>query len=206
MSSNLILKDKNVAKVVNVLKYVTLTFNGDTTITKKQIPGEIMEKEFLNIKYKEDDIDFKYYDILYSWLHGDVEAPIIVPSVDETYTPKWCSIKATNSEVMLSYNEYGYQTQSNSFCIYSPEPLYFKGETLDGAITRNVTVTSPMLLESDGRYKIPLTFNVNGVEVIPGTPKTFKVKLSIFKDRIYSKYLGYIEISVRITNSSGPGE
>ncbi len=206
MSNNLIVNDKNVAKAVTVLKYVTLTFNADTPIIKRQIPGEIMEKEFLDIKHKSDVTGFKCYDILYNWLHGNEEAPIIVPNVDETYTPNLRSIKVTNSEVVLSYNEYGYQNQSNSFYIYSFDPLYFKGETLEGTITRNVTVASSVLLESDTTYKISLTFNINGVEVISGTPKTFTVKLSIFKDRMYSKYLGYIEIKVKIINTSGPGE
>ncbi len=207
MSNNLIINDENVAKIVTILKYVTLTFTGIVPVSiSRQIPGEIMEKPFINIKSISEDSSFKYYNVLYNWLHESEEAPILVPSINEIYTPNWCNIKVSNFTLNICYDQYGGQHQDDSFYIYSDEPLYFKGETQEGNIVRNVSITNPILVESSGQYQMPLTFNINGVTVLPGSPKDFTVKISIYKDRICSKYLGYINILTKVTNTSGPGE
>ena len=62
----------------------------------------------------------------------------MVPNVDTTYEANWCSIKATNSNITLTVDEYGHQFQSPSFYIISDEPLYFRGETYDNAVKKNV--------------------------------------------------------------------
>lgn len=207
MSENLIINDSNVVKVVTILKYVTLTYNGISPIViNRQIPGEIMEKPLVDVQHVSVDSNFKYYKVLYSWLHGSEDSPILVPSINGTYTPNWCNIRVSNFTLIISYDQYGGQHQDDTFNVYSDEPLYFKGETLDGAITRNVSITNPILVESSGQYRMPLTVNINGVVVLPGAPRDFTVKVSIYKDRICSKYLGYINIATQVANTSGPGE
>lgn len=206
MNNNLIINDENVAKIVTILKYVTLTFNDNIPIVRKEVPGEIMDKPFIGIINNGTDTTFKYYKILYSWLHGTEDAPIIVPNNDEIYNPNWCNIKVSNYTLNIFYDQNGNQHQDSTFNVYSDEPLYFKGETQEGGVTRNVKIRGPILLESNNKYRMPLSFIVNGVVVSPGIPKNFTVKVSIYKDRICSKYLGYINVSVKIINTSGPGE
>lgn len=47
---------------------------------------------------------------------------------------------------------------------------------------------------------------INGVLVIPGTPKDFTVKVKIYKDYSCEKYIGYINVNVTMIKTTGPGE
>lgn len=206
MNSNLIIKDQSVAKVVTVLKYVTLTFNGDKQVIKRQIPGEITEKEKIDIKFVSQENVNNNYKILYNWLYNDIEAPLLVPNIDEDYYPNWCYMWVPVEAVLLYYNSSNYQTQEKDFIIRSTKPLYFKGETLDGNLVKNVSINRTIKTENENDFRVNLTFNIKDINVIPGSTKTFQVKLSIYKDHIFSKYLGYINISVKVTSTTGPGE
>lgn len=130
----------------------------------------------------------------------------MVPNVDTTYEANWCSIKATNSNITLTVDEYNHQFQSPSFYIISDEPLYFRGETYDNAVKKNVKIDSVVLLDSNNKYKMTVNTYINGVVLVAGTPKNFVVKLLIYKDYSCSKYIGSININVTMIKPSGPGE
>ena len=205
MSNNLTINDKNIAKVITVLKYVNISFS-ETADSTKQIPGTSLETPFIDVLSIGTDDDYKFYKLLYGWCHLGVDAPLLVPNVDTTYEANWCSIKATNSNITLTVDEYGHQFQSPSFYIISDEPLYFRGTTNDGAIQKDVKVNSVITNDEDNKYKMSLTIYINGVILTPGTPKNFVVKLLIYKDYSCSKYIGSININVTMIKPSGPGE
>ena len=186
-NDNLKIDGNDVTKIITVLKYVNINFSENNT---KQVPGSNLEVPFIDISNTKSDNDYKYYKVLYSWHHLGVDAPLLVPNVDTTYEANWCNIKATNSNITLTVDEYGHQFQSPSFYIISDEPLYFRGTTND----------------EDNKYKMSLTIYINGVILTPGTPKNFVVKLLIYKDYSCSKYIGSININVTMIKPSGPGE
>lgn len=202
-NDNLKIDGKDVTKIIIVLKYVNINFSENNT---KQVPGSILEVPFIDISNTKSDNDYKYYKVLYSWHHLGVDAPLLVPNVDTTYEANWCNIKATNSNITLTVDEYGHQFQSPSFYIISDEPLYFIGATNDGAIQKDVKVNSVITNDEDNKYKMSLTIYINGVILTPGTPKNFVVKLLIYKDYSCSKYIGSININVTMIKPSGPGE
>lgn len=205
MGNNLTINDKNIAKVITVLKYVNISFS-ETADSTKQIPGTSLETPFIDVLSIGTDDDYKFYKLLYGWSHLGVDAPLLVPNVDTTYEANWCNIKATNSNITLTVDEYGHQFQSPSFYIISDEPLYFRGTTNDGAIQKDVKVNSVITNDEDNKYKMSLTIYINGVILTPGTPKNFVVKLLIYKDYSCSKYIGSININVTMIKPSGPGE
>ena len=205
MSDNLIINNKDVAKVVTILKYVTITFD-EISIVRKAIPGEVIDVPTVDVIKKSTSNDQTIYQLLYDWKSGNVSMPILAPNTDKTYTPSWCIIKVPNENVNLVFSSSGTQTQSSTYLINSEEPLYIKGETMDGSIKRNVTVDNSISIANNNTYNLSLTFNINGIAVGLGTQKTYTVKLSLYKDRICSKYIGYINIIIKVTSSVGPGE
>ena len=205
MGNNLTINDKNIAKVITVLKYVNISFS-ETADSTKQIPGTSLETPFIDVLSIGTDDDYKFYKLLYGWSHLGVDAPLLVPNVDTTYEANWCSIKATNSNITLTVDEYGHQFQSPSFYIISDEPLYFRGTTNDGAIQKDVKVNSAITNDEDNKYKMSITIYINGIVLTPGTPKNFVVKLLTYKDYSCSKYIGSININVTMIKPSGPGE
>ena len=205
MGNNLTINDKNIAKVITVLKYVNISFS-ETADSTKQIPGTSLETPFIDVLSIGTDDDYKFYKLLYGWSHLGVDAPLLVPNVDTTYEANWCSIKATNSNITLTVDEYDHQFQSPSFYIISDEPLCFRGETYDNAVKKNVKIDSVVLLDSNNKYKMTVNTYINGVVLVAGTPKNFVVKLLIYKDYSCSKYIGSININVTMIKPSGPGE
>lgn len=207
MNDNLVINDSNVVKVVKVLKYVTLTFNGITPIvTSKQIPGDVIASPVVAAKQGIQSGSIIPYDLLYNWKNGDSIMPLLVPNIDVTYSPDWCQIKVPASTLQIVYSPSGTQTQVGSYLINSRDPLYLRGETMDGSIKRNVTIENSMTAAIGNTYNLNLIFNINGIVIQPGASKTFTVKISFYKDRICTKFLGYVNISVYVFNSSGPGE
>lgn len=115
-------------------------------------------------------------------------------------------MKATNSKITLTLDEYDHQIQDKNFYMYADYPLYFKGQTNDGAIEKNVRIESTVLLDENNKYKMLMKIYINGVLVIPGTPKDFTVKVKIYKDYSCEKYIGYINVNVTMIKTTGPGE
>lgn len=208
MNDNLIINDKNVARVLTVLKYVTLTFHGDLTVVKKQIPGEVINAPVVDAQkdpVSDYNENYNYYYLLYNWEKGGLPMSLLVPNIDTDYDAYWCSIKVPKSELQIVYSTYD-QTQVGSYVINSQKPLYIRGETMDGSILRNVTINNNMTVASDNSYNLNLAFNINGASVAAGTSKIFDVKLSFYKDRICTKFIGLIYINIKLFNSTGPGE
>ena len=209
MSNEIKINGKMVAKVATVIKYVTINFVetiNNTTTSTNQIPGMVLEKPTLAVTSTGNDNQYKYYKVLYSWKHQGVDAPMLVPNTEATYTSNFCNMKATNSKITLTLDEYDHQIQDKNFYIHADYPLYFKGQTNDGAIEKNVIIESTVLLDENNKYKMLIKIYINGVLVIPGTPKDFTVKVKIYKDYSCEKYIGYINVNVTMIKTTGPGE
>ena len=71
---------------------------------------------------------------------------------------------------------------------------------------RNITFETTVLLDENNKYKMLMKIYINGVLVIPGTPKDFTVKVKIYKDYSCEKYIGYINVNVTMIKTTGPGE
>ena len=64
MGNNLTINDKNIAKVITVLKYVNISFS-ETADSTKQIPGTSLETPFIDVLSIGTDDDYKFYKLLY---------------------------------------------------------------------------------------------------------------------------------------------
>jgi len=105
MSNNLIINDTNVAKVLKILKYVTLTFNGiPSPVIDKQIPNDLINAPEVPAQGGSIISGLKNYTLLYNWKKqsDNSHMPILVPNIDTTYIPNWCTIKVPTNAVAIA--------------------------------------------------------------------------------------------------------
>ena len=204
MSNNLTINDSSVEKIVTVLKYVTINFNDQTNYKTTQIPGTPLEKKFINIKKVSQSTDYITYKIHFNWINNGVSAPLLVPSIDTTYTSEYCNMQVVNKTVEILYNNNA-QNQYTDFYIISSEPLYFTGKTFDGAVLKTIKVTNNITIFDTNKYKMNLAFFINGLGTLDNT-KSFNGIISVYKDYACEKYLGDITININVITNTGPGE
>lgn len=200
MNNEIIINGQKAIKIVTVINYVNITFGDYNT---KQIPGTTLEKPSIDIQLIESNKTYNYYKVLYSWKYLGLDAPLIVPNNDTVYEPNFINIEATKETINIMWDKYE-QNQNNSFYITSIYPLYFKGETMDGIIKKDVRIERVTIIENN-KYKMTLNFHVNGITNLVSS-KEFNVMLSIYKDYSCTKYLGYINVKIKMYVTSGPGE
>ena len=174
MGDNLIINDAKVKKVITVLKYVTLTFSGINPLQSlNAVPGEQIIPPFIGAQLGETLDTTIEYNLLYNWIYLDVPMPLLVPTKDATYEAEWCLIKVPKATLEIVCSSYGTQNQVGNYIINSEYPLYIRAETWEGSILRNVSVKNNINVAVDSTYNQYLTFDINGVSVIPGTQKNF---------------------------------
>lgn len=200
---------QNTLRIVTVVSFVNISFvfNQSRTENISQIPGSEMIKPQVEDPVYDGIVNGrKYYNVLYDWKNNGVSIPLLVPNINSSYDADYKEIDIPNSQTIINYSEYGDQTMSSLFILNSDCPLYFKGSTVENGITKDVYVNSVCSLNANERYSHNMGFVVSNVDLDAGEQKTYSVDLKIYKDVIKSKYLGKINLSVKVVSTAGPGE
>ena len=178
----------------NTLKYDTNQTPGDELDEKKFITGPTTSNSE------------KHYRILYNWLHGQLTAPILVPKVNSNYTSQICELSVPNTIIILIYNN-GEQSMNDSFVMKATYPLYFSAYYYKNSVSYETNINSIIHFRSyTNKYEHDITLSINDSDYQEGTTSNYSVCVRIYKDHLKTKYLGEIELRVRMTSTICPGE
>lgn len=203
------INNSNVAQIVKIIKYITLSFidTYETIPSQQRVPGEFLEFFSIDPVYIQTIGNNKQYSLFYDWVHNNVSMPLLVPNTNTTYTALRCEVLVPNGTINMSVNEYGGQTLDNLFRVICINPLYFTAVTSENNIDKPFAISQSIILDTQtNKYLHNLLFDISDANVVPGTPKQYVVRLSIYKDKLRSKYLGTISFTFELVKTTGTGE
>lgn len=199
----------NKTRTVSSINYVDVSFvyNPSRTIIITQIAGsEMVIPQPDNYTSYTIVNSRRKYQILYNWISGNSNIPLLVPNNDISYSAFYCDVDIPNSQIIIDYDEQEGQSMATSFTLVSDYPLYFRGTTEENNIKKDVFIDSVCSIRSDGRYEHQMDFTVSNADVEAGGQKEYDITMKLYKDLICSKCLGTITINVKAISTIGPGE